>query len=335
MSTLALVHPTDLVAVELRRSLDRRRDLWERLLLLSSSEDEIGTLTEVRGAAAMVEKMEPGSFEGVDVAFFSASMAANRPLIEDLPAATAVVVLSTDSEPGDGHPIVAGVNLGEANREAPMISPHPATVVLAHLLHPLLGFVPRLAAATVLQPVSMHGKAGLDEMFEQTRSILSFADDPPRDVFPIQMVFNAVPASTPATLLERQLAAVLGTGTPAAGTPAAGTPAAEMPLSIHLLQVGIFHGFSASVYLELAEDPGPEAVRRALGEHPVNELVQEADRLGPIDAAARDQVLIGAIDPVAGGPGRYRLWAVMDNLTCGGALNALQILEAISNQVTH
>ena len=324
MSTLALIHPTDLVAVELRESLDRRRDLWERLLLFSSCEDEIGTLAEVRGAATLVKSLESNSLEGVDVAFFSGSMDANRSLIDRLSPATAAVVLSTDASPEDGRPIVAGVNLDRSGRDVPMVSPHPATVALAHLLHPLRGFSPRMAAATVLQPASTGGKPALDEMFEQTRAILSFADDPPRKIFPIQMVFNAIPATAPGNL-ENQVREVLGV---------------ETPISIHLLQAGIFHSLGVSLYVELGEDPGPEALREALAEHPVNELAPEPDLLGPIDAAARDEVLIGSVEKISsqetgGGPGRYRLWAVMDNLTCGGAVNAIQILEAISHQATH
>ena len=52
-----------------------------------------------------------------------------------------------------------------------------------------------------------------------------------------------------------------------------------------------------------------------------------------IDAAARDEVLIRAVEPDPAVPGGYRLWAVMDNLTCGGALNAVQIAEVLGREV--
>ena len=48
----------------------------------------------------------------------------------------------------------------------------------------------------------------------------------------------------------------------------------------------------------------------------------------PIAAAGSKQVLLGAIEP-AGPPGRYWLRAVMDNLTRGGAVNALEIAAAV------
>ncbi len=317
MSSLALVHPTNLAAVELRESLERRRDLWQELLLFSTSDDEVGTLTDVRGAATMVRGIDKTSLEGVDVAFLSSSMEYNRPVLARLPAATAAVIMSLDTQPGDGHPIVAGVNLHEANRNQPMISAHPATVMLANLLYPLLDFEPQGLAATVIQPVSSFEKAGLDEALDQARGILTFNPDLPRQVFDHQIVFNMVPAATTATPLEAQLRVVLGS---------------DLAASIHLVQAGIFHSYSASIHLTLGKDPGLEELRTAIAAHTVNELAEQPTILGPIDAAARDTVLVGTIEPVDDSEGSYRIWAVMDNLTCGGALNAIQILEAISQQ---
>lgn len=325
MTTLALVHPTDLLAVEIRQALDRRRDLWQDLRLLSPEKEEIGVLTEVRGAAAMVRKLEKDSLEGVDVAFFCSAMAANRPLLRRLPPTVTAVVTSPDAAPGDGHPLVAGVNLetageGPAGEARALVSPHAGTVALAHLLHPLRAFEPRRAVATLLEPLSTCGRAGLDEAFAQTRNILAFQPPPPREVFPVQMAFNLLPVAAPTEHMAAHLGRVLGR---------------ELQLSIRVLRVGVFHSYAISLYLELASDPGAEEVRRVLGEHPLNDLAVDPELLGPIDAAARDEVLVGAVeaDPrVAGG---YHLWAVMDNLTCGGALNVLAILEAIRPPVTH
>ncbi len=326
MSVLALVHPTGLVAVELRETLDRRRELWRELRLLSTVEEEVGVLTEVRGVAAMVQGLEAGSFDGVDTVVFCSGIERNRPLFERLPASAAAVVTSTDAGPGDGHPLVAGVNL-EAAAGGPaaggprrLVSPHPGTVALAHLLHPLGRFAPRRAVATLLEPVSACGKAGLDEVFEQTRGILTFQPNPPREVFPVQMAFNLVPAEASVAHVTAHLATVLGS---------------DSPVSIQVLRAGVFHSYGLSLHLELADDPGAEAVRRALGEHPLNDLAVDPELLGPIDAAARDEVLIGAVEPDPAVPGGYHLWAVMDNLTCGGAANAFAILEAIGSQVVN
>ena len=316
MSTLALVHPSGLLGIELRESLDRRRDLWQELRLLSDDPDEIGNLTEVRGAAAMVSPIEDDSFEGVDVAFFCAGMDPSRAVLERLPPATAGVLLALDAGPDHGHPIVAGVNLETATRDRVLLSPHPGAILLAHLLHPLARFRPRRATATLLQPVSVFGKEGLDEVFEQTRGILSFDPAQRREIFPYQLAFNMTASEPVAAQIEDHLGIVLQR---------------DVDVSTQIIQTAVFHGYGVSLHLELEDDPDPEEIREILGEHPCNDLADEPRILGPINAAGRSEVLVGAVEADVGRRGACWIWAVMDNLTCGGALNAIQILEAIGN----
>ncbi len=315
MSVLAILHPTNLLAAELRETLGRRPDLWREILLLSDNAEEVGSLTEIGGGAAMVQALEADSLDRVDVAFFCAPIETSRPLIAALGASTAAVVLSPEAAVDDGHPVVGGINLETADRSRPLLSPHPGTVALAHLLQPLKSFVPRRAVATLLQPVSVCGKAGLDEMFQQTRAILAFSSEQPREVFPHQMAFNVVPAEASQTALVSHLQTVLDS---------------DLEVSAQVLQAGVFHSFGISLHVELDDDPGAEEVAQALAEHPVNELVEQPQVLGPIDAAARGKVLVGPVEPARPG---YNVWAVMDNLTRGGALNAVEILEAIGHPV--
>ena len=76
-----------------------------------------------------------------------------------------------------------------------------------------------------------------------------------------------------------------------------------------------------------------ERYGEALAAHPLNDASPDPDLLGMIDAAGRDEVLLGPVEAVAGLPGTYRIWAVMDNLTCGAAVNAVHILEAVAGPV--
>ncbi len=314
MTRLALIHPTGMVATELREELERRRELWTELLLLSSKEDEIGVLTSVREAATAIQAVSADRLEGVDVAFFCDTVKGNRPLLEEVPADTVSVMLSPDAGPEDGHPAVAGVNLDSVADFPRLSSPHPGVVALAHLLQPLLAYRPYRAMATLLEPVSTAGKAGLDEMLVQTRSVLAFQSQPPRDALPAQLAFNLLPGPEPTAAMTRQLAAVLD---------------ADVGAVIRTVQAGVFHSYGISLYVDLDEDPGVEAIAGALGAHPANEISDEPELLGPIDAAGRDEVLIGPVIAEPERPGGYHLWAVMDHLTCGGAGNAIAILEAL------
>ena len=49
----------------------------------------------------------------------------------------------------------------------------------------------------------------------------------------------------------------------------------------------------------------------------------------PLDAAGRDETLVGRIRPTVGRPGGVSFWVVGDNLRKGAALNAVQIAELL------
>lgn len=321
MTKIALIHPSCLLGNELRKMLGARRELWQELRLLTSRDDEAGTLTEIARAAAVVTKLEEGDLDTLDVAVFCGGIEESRPLIEALSPDATALVLSRDASSDDGHPLVAGVNLETALRGAALLSPHPAAVLLAHLLHPLRDFRPERVTATMLQPISVYSQEGLDEVFGQTRAILRFDPTPPRQILPTQLAFNVIPSAMPAEHVVSQLRTVLG-----------GEPGAP-ETSVQILQTSVFHSYGASVHVRLLEDPGPEQVREALAEHPAIDMAADPELLGMIDAVARDEVIVGSIEP--DGSGGYRIWAVMDDLTCGGALNALQILESVLDQVVH
>ena len=320
MTRLALIHPTGILANELRESLDRRRELWLEIALLSDNEEEIGHLTEARGTAAMVQPLVPDSLSEVDVVFFGGSIEATRPLLAMVPPSASAVILSPDANLDDGQPLVGGVNLTNTDPAHVLLSPHPGAIALAHLLHPLRDLALRRATATLLQPISVHGNAALDEVFNQTRAILAFAQNQPRDIFPTQMAFNVLPTQHSADAVVSHLHSVLGE---------------ELPVEVQVLQAGIFHSYGVSLTVEFETDPGQKAVEEALTGHPMIDRAPDPELLGPIDAAAREEVILGPVEADGRRAGVYRLWAVMDNLTCGGALNAIQILEAVGVPVTN
>jgi aspartate-semialdehyde dehydrogenase len=191
-------------------------------------------------------------------------------------------------------------------------------VLLAHLLHPLRRFGLAGATAVVVQPTSFRDEAGLDELFGQARSIVAMQAQAEPAVFGRQLAFNLLPTPVTGPAVADQVRGALG-----------GAEAA-LPLAVRVLQGAVFHGVSAAVHLRLAGPADPEAVREALGEHPMNRLAEDSELLGPIDAAASDEVLIGGVEAVAAADGGgVWLWGVMDNLTRGGALNAVAILEQV------
>lgn len=317
MTRFAIVHPSDVLGQELKELLEERHP-DAGLAVLTRDETEVGTLTEVMGAAAMVQRLGEGDLESVEVAFFCGAAALNRPLLADLPAGTTGILLSPDAGSGDGRPVVAGVNDGDAEPGTVLLSPHPGAVLLTHLLAPLAALAPERAAATLLHPASLHGQEGLDELFEQTRSILAFRPERPQAIFGRQLAFSHFPLCPARSDLGELVRQSLGR---------------KLPVTARLLQGGVFHGLSASLFVRFADDPGTAALREALSRRPPLELLAvDAEQPAPIDVAARREILVGAVEPDPHDPGSYWLWAVMDNLTVGGALNALGIAESVLAQ---
>jgi aspartate-semialdehyde dehydrogenase len=264
----------------------------------------------VAGTAALVGRYEPEALKGVDLAFFCGTAEESRPILAGLPAETTAIVLSPDATLEDGVPVVAGVNSEAAQGRRTLVSPHPAVVILAHLLYPLRDFSPTEAIATLIQPASMKGQAGLEELFENSRQIVSMSSRTSTPVFGTQLAFNVLPAAAEAA--GDQLRTVL-----------AGAP----PVALQILQGGVFHSISASVLVRCPSNPTLAAFRKALAGNPVLEVAYKPRLLGPVDAAGSDKVIFGSLRK--DDTGAFWLWAVMDNLTLGCALNALEVAQAV------
>lgn len=313
MNRIVLVHPTSLVGKELRERLADRPDLCREMHLLSNDETEVGTLTEFAGAATFVARLEEESFEGADLALFCGDIATDRAALALCPAAIPAILLSRGAGVADGRIAIAGVRPESWLGETRLVSPHPAAVALAQLLDPLSGFEPRQVAATAVLPVSAVSDAGLDELFEQTRGILAFSGTPRSKHFAAQIAFNLLPSGDDAEGAAASARSALG---------------AAYPIALQLVQGGVFHSLSLSLYVELGTRPAAAEVRRRLGRAAGIAAAKDPRRLGPVAAAGEESLLLGDVR-AAGTDGGYWIWAAMDNLLRGGATNAIALAERL------
>jgi len=305
MSRMAIVHPGSLLARELREQLGQRPDLCTDLQLFSTLDDEVGGVTEVGGGVGLVQRLDNDLLAATDLVFLCGDDEALETALELVPETIPKVVLSSTASGTYGISRVAGSEQPLTSRT--LQSPHPAVISVAHLLSALSPLAPRQAAATVIQPASMKEQPGLDELFAQTSAILNFTGERSEEVFGHQLAFNLVPVEGAAEL-GAQLAAI---------------PGAPPAISLQVLQGGIFHSLSLSLWIDFEADPGEEAIRERLSEHRSIELADDPSTLGPIDAAANRCLLVGTVTP--GAPNSYWLWAVGDNLTHSGTLNAIDL----------
>jgi aspartate-semialdehyde dehydrogenase len=322
MSRVVVLSPTTLLGREVRDLLDADRSRWQQAALLSTSEEEVGTVTEAGGAAALVSEASAEALAGVDVVFACGALEEDLPVLERRPEGSTAILLAPEATVAHGQPVVADLNPDDAVAGRVLVSPHPAAIALSYLLAPLGALGPESAVATVVEPVSMLGDRGLEDLLGQTRDILAMAGERRESVFERQLAFNLYPSERAGS---GELAALVR-----------GVGGGEVPLAVHSMQGAVFHGMSVSLFVRFEDDPGEEAVREAL-EDQARVSVGDVDvgggelpgSPGPIDAAAREEVLVGSVRADAGSPGGYWIWAVMDNLTRGGAANAVEVARLV------
>lgn len=322
MTRLALLAPETLLGRELKESLERRRDLWTDLRLLTLEPEEEASVSDLDGEAVLVRPLDAEALADVDLLVAPGGSLEGINLEATLPAGVAVLAVSPERPVAGGVPVVTGVAAAlpdlDAEARRILVSPRPTVVALALMLDPLRRLGLERAVAFVLEPASDRGQRGLDELLEQSRRILAFHSELPTEVFGRQLAFNLLPDADPAADPDGGAAAdlrkLLG---------------GEATVSLATASAGVFHACTLSVHVRLADDPGSEKLAEALSGAPHLSFVQAPTRLSPKEAAGRDDLLLATARPDPAEPGAWWLWGVMDNLTRGGALNALGIVEAL------
>jgi aspartate-semialdehyde dehydrogenase len=196
----------------------------------------------------------------------------------------------------------------------PAICPaEPATMALALLLERLQQAAPvKFAAATVLEPASQFGRAAMDELHQQTVSLLSF-QGVPRAAYDAQAAFNllagmgegaTVNLGAAEARIRRQYAALGGGRWPA--------------LALQLIHAPVFHGHTFSIAVELERPVEIARIEDALsGEH-VDLVLEETDSPSNLAATGQNDLLV-RLKPEKTGrnpneASRLWLWAASDNL---------------------
>lgn len=106
----------------------------------------------------------------------------------------------------------------------------------------------------------------------------------------------------------------------------------EVAISATCARVPVVSGHSESVNVRTREDLSPDGCRALLAEAP-GVIVVDDPAAGAypmaIDAAGRDEVLVGRIRRDPGQERTLNLWVAGDNLRKGAATNAVQVAELL------
>ena len=314
----AIVGASSLLGKELASELNAATTVvWDIKLLDAALPDAglaSGQITAAGDEAILIQTIEPGAFDGMDVVFFAGDAATTKSHWKEAKAAGAKIVdLSAALEDERGvlvRSALMDVKEQIAGGAQVVVPAHAAAVMLGLVMTRLLArWAGAKSFATVMEPASQQGSAGLDEMHQQTVALLSF-QAVPKDVYDAQVAFNLSAALGEAAKVDlvkigakvrRDLATI------------AGKDAADA-VAMQLLQAPVFHGYTASMFVELNGDGELGDVETALEGGLVS--LSTGDDVAPsnIGATEQGQILVSVRKESSAKAAGFWLWMAVDNL---------------------
>jgi len=288
------------------------------LKLISASPEAAGTLTEQGGEPAVVWELQEQALREARVVFLAGSPESVRQVL-DLPGDARVVVDLTHAAEDHPRSCIRAPYVEPPGFRAPEdavhLVAHPAAIAIALAVPRLHALSPMARSVIhVFEPASERGLAGVEELQQQTVSLLSFKGMP-KQVFDEQLTFNMLarygeeaplPLETAELRIERHLATLFSRADLSGAAP-------PMP-SLRLIQAPVFHGYSLSLWIEFVENPGTDALESALACEHID--VRRSDLGPPTSAgmAGQSGIAAGAVSMDRNAGQACWCWLAADNL---------------------
>jgi len=327
---VAVAGATGAVGREMLKTLEQRDFPVSRLVALASKRSA-GQVLPFKGGEVVVSEMGPRSFEGVDIALFSAGASASREYAPIAAKSGAVVIDNSSAWRMDPEVplVVPEVNMAAAKDRPKGIiaNPNCSTIQMVVALKPLhdAARIKRIIVSTY-QATSGKGHAAVEDLLAQARAVLDGKPVTPT-VFPGQMAFNVLCDWKPGEgdyseeelKMVHETRKIMGDDT--------------IGVSPTTVRVPVVNGHTESVHVEFHRHMKADEAKRLLKGADGVVLMDEAYAPGkhpqPALASGTDPVYVGRIREDLAVPGALNLFVVADNLRKGAALNAVQIAERL------
>ena len=301
-----------------------------------ASRKSLGTEVSFGDKTLKTKDLDTFDFTGWDIALFAVGSDATKIYAPKAAAAGCVVIDNSSLYRYDPEiPLV----VPEVNPEAVdqyknkmiIANPNCSTAQMVVALKPLhdRAKIKRVVVSTY-QSVSGAGKAGIDELWDQTKSIYNPVSEVPPRKFTKQIAFNVIP----------HIDVFLDDGSTKEEWKMVAETKKILDKSIKVtatcVRVPVFVGHSEAINIETEEFLDWQEAQDILREAPGIMVVDKREPGGyitPIECVGEYATYVSRIRQDSTIDNGLNLWCVSDNLRKGAALNAVQIAELLGQKV--
>ena len=328
---VAVVGATGAVGQQMVACLEERHFPVSRLVPLAS-ERSLGKTVTFLGKEISVEVLNEDSFDGVEIALFSAGGSISKEYGPIAARAGAVVVDNSSAWRMDPEvplvvPEVNPQDIGLYTKTGIIANPNCSTIQMVVALKPLhdAAQLKRVVVSTY-QAVSGTGQKGVDELAEQVRALLS-CQSTKNKVYAHRIAFNCLPHidvflengyTKEEMKMVNETQKIMGDD--------------SIKVTATTVRVPVFYGHSEAVNIETVRKLTVAEARQILTKAPGVKVVDNPDKNEypmPLDAAGQDLTLVGRLREDFSIDNGLNFWVVADNLRKGAATNAVQIAELL------
>jgi len=331
---IAVAGATGAVGNQMIRCLEEMDFPMNSVAFLASSRS-VGRQLRFKGDLVDVKELKEDSFKGFDIALFSAGGGTSEKFAPFAAKDGCVVVDNSSAWRMDPQVplVVPEVNphaIAQHTAKGIIANPNCSTIQMVVALHPIhkkYG-IKRIVVSTY-QAVSGTGKKAIDELLDQTRSMINFLEYE-KKVYPHRIAFNCLP----------HIDTFLGNGYTKEEMKMVNETRKIMEddsiaVTATTVRVPVFFGHSESVNIETHEPVSVESVRALLENAPGVQVMDDPGKnLYPLatDAAGQDLTLVGRIRQDESIPNGINMWIVADNIRKGAATNTVQIAQILAKE---
>ena len=323
------------VGREMLNILAERQFPVDEITVLASRRS-MGTDVSFGDKTLKTKDLEQFDFTGWDIAFFAIGSDATKIHAPRAAKAGCVVIDNSSLYRYDADvPLV----VPEVNPEAVdgyakkniIANPNCSTAQMVVALKPLhdRARIKRVVVSTY-QSVSGAGKEGMDELWDQTKSIYNPVDNKPATKFTKQIAFNVIP----------HIDSFMEDGSTKEEWKMVAETKKIIDKSIKVtatcVRVPVFVGHSEAINIEFEDFLDEDEAREILSNAPGVLVVDKREDGGyvtPVECVGDFATFVSRIRQDSTIDNGLNLWVVSDNLRKGAALNAVQIAETLGQRM--